>query len=570
MPDGWPDWEKVQDLIAAKNFMAGNEVFNQFKKKALAKDSKEALETQVDHAAIMWEFLVGFAGKKPAYRRHIIQVFNVLMDTPSWVAVWEQQTELHERIKELHEDLQAALAAQSEVLLKSISTKAGTMVAAVKAEEKPENVRVEIAKEDLVNKIQDSSKSPAAGYNEKAFLPEAFSPCSGEGEDLADNPLYALQDGVDEAIAIKGDSFKDQRGQQALSKLRIGCIRCAGREDLFQQESGKSHEVFNFLLCYLDMKPAELNAVAEVMNQLMASSSWAATLEASDLLKDHLQKLPVEAQAALGLQHDKIMLLVSPEAQRHAQGGGRHVEEATQVAEVMQSIRYPSSSSGAPADAPPPPPPTDEWKEARTPEGHYYYYNLKTRQSTWERPESLGGPRVYKVGDEVEIWSNTNKAWGRGKVEKVSGDMVTAEFLLPGGQSAKKELPAKHKDLRPAEGDEWSEDEKVKYRGWFEAVKTKPNLDATHRPGEEIALFLQKSGVKREALVQVWAVANPTASNGDLDFEAFARCCRLVGHCQAIGLDSPLVQNAERPLRVKLRTECLHKRPPAGCPSFDQ
>jgi len=149
------------------------------------------------------------------------------------------------------------------------------------------------------------------------------------------------------------------------------------------------------------------------------------------------------------------------------------------------------------------------------------------------------------------------------------GENVTAEFTLPGGQVAQKELPAKHKDLRPAEADDWTVAEKTMYKNWFEALPTKPGLDASRRPGDEIAKLLQKSGLKREALVQVWAVANPVAAATDLDLEAFSRCCRLVAHCQRIGLSSELVQNADRPLRVLLRTECLRARPPDGLPTFN-
>lgn len=577
---GWPNWADVEVMVKDKKYVAGNDTFNTFKKKVVAANSEEGLKEQASHAPLMWDFLVGFAACKAMYRRQIIQVFNKLMEIPEWVQAWESQTELHSRIRELHVDLQAALGLQSAILQRAISPSALKSMSLVKQDERPEQIRVDMKKDILVDKIQEGSELPFDAFSNEVF---EFQPAEAEASSASTTAaapavaavpleLAALQDGIDEATAIVTDRKMDSDGKRALQKLRVSCIRCAGREDFFVQESGRSHQVFHFLLSYVRRKPEEVSHVAEVMNQLMASPSWAATLQASQLLKDELRQLPVAAQASLGVQHEKVMELISSEARKQATSGT--LKDAEEVAEVMKSIRLAPSSGPAGTivtPSPPPPPAGEEWKEARTADGHRYYFNIRTRQSSWERPESLGGPLVYKVGDEVEIWSNSQKVWGRGTVKKVEKTTVTAEFTLPNGQMAQKELPAKHKDLRPYDAEGWTEQEQTQYRQWFMALPRAPS-NTELRKGAGVADFLRLSGLPREALVQAWAVGNPN-SKEDLDFEAFARCCRLVAHCQQLlaagGEGARLVSEAERPLRSKLRTECLPARPPNGLATFD-
>merc|ERR1719401_115362 len=110
----------------------------------------------------------------------------------------------------------------------------------------------------------------------------------------------------------------------------------------------------------------------------------------------------------------------------------------------------------------------------------------------------------------------------------------------------------------------WSEEELAAYRRWFSKVPA--GEGEAPRPAADVAGFLTSSGLGRGALKQVWAVANPGCKTA-LGFEEFARCCRLIGHVQALGKDAPIVAEGDRPLRVKLREECLIARPPA-LPSF--
>lgn len=56
--------------------------------------------------------------------------------------------------------------------------------------------------------------------------------------------------------------------------------------------------------------------------------------------------------------------------------------------------------------------------------------------------------KIYTAGTEVEVWSNSRKAWCRGHVEKVEDGQAHLCFTLPCGSTARKELPLNHKDLR--------------------------------------------------------------------------------------------------------------------------
>eukprot|EP00927_Polykrikos_kofoidii_P043330 TRINITY_DN37392_c0_g1_i1.p1 TRINITY_DN37392_c0_g1~~TRINITY_DN37392_c0_g1_i1.p1 ORF type:complete len:1190 (+),score=184.44 TRINITY_DN37392_c0_g1_i1:64-3633(+) len=56
----------------------------------------------------------------------------------------------------------------------------------------------------------------------------------------------------------------------------------------------------------------------------------------------------------------------------------------------------------------------------------------------------------YTRGQAIEVFSNSYEVWGAGVVVRVKDDVVTAEFQLPDGGLARKDLPSTHSDLRPA------------------------------------------------------------------------------------------------------------------------
>ncbi|CAK0909799.1 unnamed protein product, partial [Prorocentrum cordatum] len=566
MADAWPNWAKVEELVSKQQFASGASEFNAIKKK-VSKASPDEIASVSLQAPTVWAFLLGFAAAKKMYKNQIIQVINKLTQVPEWVAAWEASPELHEKIKELHEDLQAALGAQHDALKSSITPQA--MQSVVRAEDTPAEVSKAAERERIVDEIKDSvlatsAASPGTAPEDAPFSHAAGAPAADgapaeEAEEAEEKPqvppeLAALQDGIDAALVPGG-------GACELGRLRIGVIQCAGREEFFQRESGHAHEVFAFLLGCARDRPAEVHHVAEAMNQLAGSPSWCAVLEASPVLREALQELPVEAQAALGLQHEKVMALISDKAREKATGGDVS-EEVKSVAVSMERIRSIRPAEKLPDPEPEPPKPAEEWKEARTPEGHSYYFNVRTKESTWVRPAALGGPHEYKVGEEVEVWSNSQRVWGPGKVESVEGGTITASFTMPGGSVAKKELPASHKDLRPVGTSGLSDEEKVAYKELFDAVEG----GADAKGAKAVAALLRKSGLTDKQLAQLWTVGNPQ-NRSELNLREFSLCCRLVAHCQALG-DAPVVVQAERDLRVKLRSECADKRPPA-LPRFE-
>jgi len=58
------------------------------------------------------------------------------------------------------------------------------------------------------------------------------------------------------------------------------------------------------------------------------------------------------------------------------------------------------------------------------------------------------GVCTYKVGDDVEMWSTSQNAWCRGRVEKAEGDWINISYKGPGGQPMTKLMPNGHEELR--------------------------------------------------------------------------------------------------------------------------
>lgn len=55
---------------------------------------------------------------------------------------------------------------------------------------------------------------------------------------------------------------------------------------------------------------------------------------------------------------------------------------------------------------------------------------------------------TYKVGDQIEIYSTSQSAWCRGRVEKAEGEWVTISYKGVGGQPMSKLMPNGHEQLR--------------------------------------------------------------------------------------------------------------------------
>ncbi|CAE7397956.1 unnamed protein product [Symbiodinium natans] len=355
----WPKWEVYKECLAKDRIMSANGDFQDFKKQVL-KASVQEIDEQAKHAPLMWNFLIAFAAKKPFFRSLIIQVFNKLMQVPSWVSAWEADVELHEKVQTLHEDLQSAIGAQHEVLKKSIAPAALKSVTLVRMDERPEEVRLAIERERMIDAIKEEAEEAESDE----WVAAEEEPEAASAETACNPALSALQEGIDAASAIDDPSKMDSCGLSALNKLRIGCIRCAGDDQLFSQELDNAPRVFNFLLSLVKQHPAYINGVAEVINLLMASS-WCAVFEKNQLLQERLRELPKPLQASLGLQSSKVLAHIDADARRMLAAGEVSddmktaflpcltdlVTESvrapiTQVADRMQSIRAPRTSGG--------------------------------------------------------------------------------------------------------------------------------------------------------------------------------------------------------------------------------
>lgn len=62
--------------------------------------------------------------------------------------------------------------------------------------------------------------------------------------------------------------------------------------------------------------------------------------------------------------------------------------------------------------------------------------------------QAQDGQEPYAVGDDVEVWSNSNKAWCPGKVVAVEEGLATTNFTLPSGAVAKKTQTVDDENLR--------------------------------------------------------------------------------------------------------------------------
>jgi len=119
----WPDWTAIEDMVRTGSTFAGNSEFNAFKK-FLLKASVEEVDQQVDHAPVVWDFLIGFAAIK---RWNTHQVFNKLSQVPSWTAAFGREKHLHAKIQTLHEDLKSVLQFLHDVELHEPSILEGSV-----------------------------------------------------------------------------------------------------------------------------------------------------------------------------------------------------------------------------------------------------------------------------------------------------------------------------------------------------------------------------------------------------------------------------------------------------------
>lgn len=100
-------WGKLATVVKEDRFMSATDEFLALKNMILKQDPADLVQ-QSDKAKVTWEFLVGFAEKKPLYRSHIKNVIQALAAVQSWRMAYAALPELHAKVSKLHSDLQAA------------------------------------------------------------------------------------------------------------------------------------------------------------------------------------------------------------------------------------------------------------------------------------------------------------------------------------------------------------------------------------------------------------------------------------------------------------------------------
>jgi len=123
------------------------------------------------------------------------------------------------------------------------------------------------------------------------------------------------------------------------------------------------------------------------------------------------------------------------------------LDEASTTAKA-QAFKLAAEAAARSAEA-------SQWREAKTADGTEYFYHVRTRETSWERPKVTAAATVAAhgccVGDLVEVWSNARQDWCAGYVERLTQESIFVVFQLPGERSnewCKKELPPGDESMR--------------------------------------------------------------------------------------------------------------------------
>lgn len=241
------------------------------------------------------------------------------------------------------------------------------------------------------------------------------------------------------------------------------------------------------------------------------------------------------------------------------------------------------------------------WRAAMMLDGSMYFYNSSTHETCWERPARTDTEVSIAIGDQVEVFSDARQCWCSGYVEKLIGANMLIAFQLPGATREawmKRELSSGHRNLRGIGGkcvlpvqlplgnnladpavarnyentkppENWTLEEQDAYSQFWEEATD--GAVGTPR-AQQLADYFLRSGLKQQAVNEVWQVANPDLKPS-LGPEEFRVCCRLMAHCQALSKDGAdpgiarALKKGGQKLRSLLRCQCL-PMPPPRLPKF--
>ncbi|CAJ1385619.1 unnamed protein product [Effrenium voratum] len=374
--------------------------------------------------------------------------------------------------------------------------------------------------------------------------------------------------------------------------LKRGCLKSLRAPSVLCRAADYAGQVLHFLLGFVMKRPDHLLQVAEVFNILLSSDEWLQHLRPNGdggLVVQELLSLSSEQQAALGMQNDELLAMMSPEvAQLAHDQPSRLLQDAGQVRMELEKIRSGLGEGGLRFKS--------SVQELR------FEPSYRSGLASKEAELPCAKPRV---GEKVEVFSNSVQRWCPGFVEKVSRTEVTIAFQLPNARAnewSKKSLALGHSELRwvsrapgspmpsagstldskrattkPASGffgtslpTNWAPEEVQLYDSLFaelEGLVCGPNENGMDPLASAQLDYIAQSGLPRRALREIWQVANPHL-RASLGLEEFRACCRLVGHCQAMSTQSEDDKELRQlragggGLRAHLRSSCLAEPAP--------
>ncbi|CAE8701875.1 unnamed protein product [Polarella glacialis] len=258
----WPHdlCEKLQRVVKLNAFMGANEEFNSLKT-AVLKSTPSELAAQARHAGLVWEFLIGFAGKKAFYRSHVVLVVKALMAAAGgWPEAYSGNAALRLQAAALHEELQAVLGSDGLPEQPASASVAGAGLSAA------------------IGGIRSPGAAGSAAKNGKPVVWPEWSTL--------------------EAI-VRMDRFMSANDEFA--NLRAAVLAA----DPVQLASQVAHAgmLWMFLIGFAERKSFYRSHVAEVANALRLDAGWSSGLEAiwPDVEK-RVKALPGNLPAAFGCE----------------------------------------------------------------------------------------------------------------------------------------------------------------------------------------------------------------------------------------------------------------------------
>jgi hypothetical protein len=223
-----------------------------------------------------------------------------------------------------------------------------------------------------------------------------------------------------------------------------------------------------------------------------------------------------------------------------------------------------------------------EWSRKSMPSEHQLWRKL-SQMLDYESKASPGGDVIsaFSIGDEVEIFSNSNQVWCPGRITKQRQDMVTVCFQLPSAGAEdwlEKDVKVGDRNLRHANltagrktvnvihGVNFSDAEKECYEREFVECYFASSPDdepgSVTASGLQVANHLACSGLPKRTLKEIWKIANPESS-AQMGRSQFFLGCRLVAHCQFFESDEAkqLMAEGGPHLAGKLRQHCVNSVP---------